>query len=140
MELLQVIFIDRFHYFLSTQNLVEVSTFCMSLAALLHSDLVQQTSFASISVLMSFMLFPLYIEKVSSIGIYVVAFKRTLANSAKFFPIFLILFTGFVFSFNLRTNFDLVYYKSGITGMDPDNYLQTSYGSIAGYSILRLVY
>ena len=137
MELLQVIFIDRFHYFLSLQNIVEVSTFCLSLVSLLHSDVEMRTSFASISVLMSFMLFPLYIEKVSSVGIYVVAFKRTLANSAKFFPIFLILFTGFVFSFNLRTNFNVVYYKSGITGMDPEEYLSTNYGSIAGYSLLR---
>lgn len=133
MELLQVIFIDGCHYLLSMQNIVEVSTFCISLVSLLHKDFLTSAAFASISVLMSFILFPLYIEKMSSIGIYVVAFKRTLTNSAKFFPIFLILFIGFVLSFNLRTNFGVSFYRSGLA--ETDTYL--SYGTIAAYSMLR---
>ncbi len=140
MELLQVIFIDRYHYFLSMQNMVEVSTFSISLMSLLHKDISLRCAFASIAILMSFILFPLYIEKMSSIGIYVVAFKRTLMNSAKFFPIFLILFIGFVLSFNLRTNFGLTFYRSGLGPKllhtnQSDGYLNI--GTIAAYSVLR---
>ena len=112
------------------QNLLELFTFFLSLSSLLQSDILTRSSFASIAVLLSFMLFPLYIEKMSSIGIYVVAFKRTLANSAKFFPIFLILFTGFILSFNMRSNFGVSFFKSGISSTPNDK-------GIAGYSLLR---
>ncbi len=112
-------------------------TFGLSLSSLVQEDLLQRAEFASIAVLLSFMLFPLYIEKMSSVGIYVVAFKRTLVNSAKFFPIFLILFTGFILSFNMRSNFGVQFFKSGIAPpLLPTNATTISAG-IPGFSILR---
>ena len=120
----------RYLYFLSLQNLLELFTFSLSLSSLMHTDLIMRSELASVAVLFSFMLFPLYIEKMSMIGIYVVAFKRTLINSAKFFPIFAIFLAGFILSFNIRSNFGVVFFKSGITSSPNDT-------GIAGYSLLR---
>lgn len=71
-----------------------------------------QCSYGSIAVLFAYILFPIFIQKLDSIGIYVVALQRTLVNSAKLFPVFIILFMGFLFSFRLRSNFGVSYSSS----------------------------
>jgi hypothetical protein len=43
------------------------------------------------------------IQKLKGFGLYVLAFRRTLKNSAKFFPIFLLIYTGFNLSFRLQS-------------------------------------
>ncbi|CAF0975888.1 unnamed protein product, partial [Brachionus calyciflorus] len=111
-ELFQIFFLDGLTYFLSLQNLVELFTYVTSILSLFSSNYYMQSAYASIAVLFAFIVFPLFTQKLKIFGLYVVAFRRTLANSAKFFPIFLILFTGFILSFRIRSNFNVSYFNS----------------------------
>lgn len=118
-ELCQFVFLDGLSYFISLQNMIEIATYVTSLISLLSRNYYTQSAYGSIAVLFAFILFPLFIQKLKMFGLYVVAFRRTLANSAKFFPIFLIMFTGFILSFRIRSNFGV------------------SYSNSTGYSIIR---
>ena len=40
------------------------------------------------------------------------AFRRTLANSTKFFPVFILIYTGFLLSFRARATADVKYFNS----------------------------
>ena len=111
-EMLQLVFLDGCSYFLSYQNFIEVFTYIASMISLLSTNYSVQSAYGSLAVLFSFLLFPLYIQKLKIFGLYVVAFRRTLANSAKFFPIFVIMFTGFILSFNIRTHFGVRYFNT----------------------------
>ena len=111
-ELSQIVFIDGLAYFLSLQNLLELFTYSTALIALFANSYYIQSAYGSVAVLCAFIAFPLYIQKLKIFGLYVVAFRRTLANSAKFFPIFLIIFTGFILSFRIRSNFGVTYFNS----------------------------
>lgn len=111
-ELSQIVFIDGLAYFLSLQNLLELFTYSTALISLFSNSYYMQSAYGSVAVLCAFIAFPLYIQKLKIFGLYVVAFRRTLANSAKFFPIFLIIFTGFILSFRIRSNFDVTYFNS----------------------------
>lgn len=111
-EAFQLVFLDGCVYFMSYQNLIESFTYLMSLISLMSTNYTVQSAYGSVAVLCAFLLFPLYIQKLKMFGLYVVAFRRTLTNSAKFFPIFLIMFTGFVLSFNMRTHFGVKYFNS----------------------------
>lgn len=108
-ELVQVVYLDGFSYFSSIQNLLEIFTYVSALISLHSNTYYLQSAYGSITVLCSFIAFPLFIQKVKVFGVYVVAFKRTLANSAKFFPVFVIFFVGFILSFKIRSNFDVSY-------------------------------
>ena len=141
-----MIFLDGFSYFLSLQNTLEILTYITSLISLASRNYYTQSSYGSIAVLFAFIVFPFFIQKLRMfgiifsiiirrlksvlsynlkfigallIGLYVVAFRRTLTNSAKFFPIFLIMFAGFILSYKIRSNFGV------------------SYSNSTGYSIVR---
>ena len=88
-ELFQICYLDGISYFYSSQNLIEIFTYITSMSSLLSKDFNMQSAYGSIAVLFAFILFPLFIQKIKMFGLYVVAFRRTLTNSAKFFPIFL---------------------------------------------------
>ena len=118
-ELCQIVFLDGFSYFLSLQNTIEILTYITSLVSLASRNYYTQSSYGSIAVLLAFIVFPFFIQKLRMFGLYVVAFRRTLTNSAKFFPIFLIMFAGFILSFKIRSNFGV------------------SYSNSTGYSIIR---
>jgi len=111
-EVFQLVFLDGCAYFLSYQNLIEIFTYFTSVVALVSTSYTVQSAYGSVAVLCAFLLFPLYIQKLKMFGLYVVAFRRTLTNSAKFFPIFLIMFTGFILSFNIRTHFGVKYFNT----------------------------
>ncbi len=111
-EMFQLVFLDGCNYFFSYQNLIEIFTYLTSVVALVSTNYTVQSAYGSVAVLCAFLLFPLYIQKLKMFGLYVVAFRRTLTNSAKFFPIFLIMFTGFILSFNIRTHFGVKYFNS----------------------------
>ena len=111
-EFFQMFFLDGLSYFLSLQNFIEIFTYTTALGSLVAKSYYTQSAYASIAVLFAFILFPLFIQKLRIFGLYVVAFRRTLANSAKFFPIFLIMLVGFILSFNIRTNFGVTYFNS----------------------------
>ena len=91
---------------------MEVATYFMSLIGLLSINYYYQTNFASIAILLAYFLLPILLQRFKSIGIYVIALKRTLLNSTKLTPIFIILFTGFLLSFKLRSDFGVTYSES----------------------------
>ena len=111
-EIMQILFLDGLAYFMNSQNLIEIFTYTLSLISLLSRNYHMQSAYGSMAVLSAFILFPLFIQKLKIFGLYVVAFRRTLTNSAKFFPIFLIVFTGFILSFRIRSNFEVSYFNS----------------------------
>lgn len=111
-ELFQLIFLDGISYFTSYQNLIEILTYVTSMISLVSTSYSTQSAYGSVAVLCAFLLFPLYIQKLKMFGLYVVAFQRTLKNSSKFLPIFLIMFTGFILSFNIRQHFGVRYFNS----------------------------
>lgn len=111
-ELSQIVFIDGLAYFLSLQNLLELFTYSTALISLFANSYYIQSAYGSVAILCAFIAFPLYIQKLKIFGLYVVAFRRTLANSAKFFPIFLFIFTGFILSYRIRSNFGVTYFNS----------------------------
>ncbi len=106
------LFYDGLSYLTKTQNLVEVITYSMSMISLLSDDVRVKSDYGSLAIVFAFILFPLYMQKLKLIGIYVVAFLRTLTNSAKFFPVFLIIYIGFIFGFKMRSNFGVTYFNS----------------------------
>lgn len=111
-EIFQIFFLDGLNYFLSLQNLIELFTYILAVLSLFSSNYYMQSSYASVAVLLAFIVFSLFTQKLKMFGLYVVAFHRTLANSAKFFPIFLIIFTGFILSFRIRSNFGVSFFNS----------------------------
>lgn len=52
------------------------------------------------------------IQKLKVFGVYVLAFRRTLLNSAKFLPVFLIAYIGFILAFRVRVDTNLKYFNS----------------------------
>ena len=110
-ELSQLLY-DGFSYFTSIQKLIEMVTYSLSLTSLIIDDYEMKCAYGSLSILFAFIVFPLYVQKLKIFGVYVVAFLRTLKNSAKFFPIFLIIYVGFILSFKIRSNFGVNYFNS----------------------------
>jgi hypothetical protein len=111
-EILIIIYLDGTSYFLSLQNLTEMSTYIMSLISLLSIYYYTQSNFGSIAILFSYILLPIFLQKFKSIGVYVITLKRTIFNTTKLFPVFLILFMGFVLSFKVRESFGVDYSDS----------------------------
>jgi ankyrin repeat protein len=111
-QLFQLLLIDGVSYFTSLQNLVEIFTYTSGMISLLSTDYSTRAAYGSLAILSAFIVFPLFIQKLKMFGLYVVAFCRTLANSAKFFPIFLLIFIGFILSFRVRANFGVTYSNS----------------------------
>ena len=104
-NLLQIILIDRFSYFNSFENLFEVVTYILAAASIISTNFMTKLTCSSVGILSSFIVFTFLIQKLRGFGLYVLAFRRTLHNSAKFFPIFLLVFIGFSLSFRLQTQF-----------------------------------
>ena len=77
----------------------------MAMTGILSNELTVKLECSSVAVLSSFIVFTFLIQKLRVIGLYVLAFRRTLINSAKFFPIFLLVFIGFNLSLRLQTKF-----------------------------------
>ncbi len=116
-ELFILIYVDGFiTYFLSLQNFMESVTYILSLISLCSIYFHSQSSYGSVAVLFSYILLPIFLQKFKAIGVYVIAFKRTLVNSSKLFPVFLILFIGFVLSFKVRSNFGVNYSETDSLG------------------------
>ena len=111
-ELVQLFFLDGLSYFLSLQNLIELFTYMTATLSLSSNSFSTQSTYGSIAVLFAFICFPLFIQKLKMFGLYVVAFRRTIENSAKFFPVFFIIFIGFILSFKIRSNFGVSYSNS----------------------------
>jgi len=83
---------------------LELSTNICTLLAINQKDQDSELAldFASWAVLSAFLTYPIYLTKVRVLGSYVVATMKTLKNSAKFLPIFLIILMGFILNFFMR--------------------------------------
>ena len=104
-NLFQIILVDKLSYFNSLENFLEIFTFACALIGIISNHFITKLMFSSIAVLSSFIVFTFLIQKLRGFGLYVLAFRRTLSNSTKFFPIFLLVFIGFNLSFRLQTQF-----------------------------------
>ncbi len=101
----QIILVDKLSYFNSLENFLEIFTFICALIGIISNHFLTKLMMSSIAVLSSFIVFTFLIQKLRGFGLYVLAFRRTLSNSTKFFPIFLLVFIGFNLSFRLQTQF-----------------------------------
>ena len=111
-ELIQLIY-EKFKYFHTLKNILEMIFYFGSLIILsafafekhlVYYGLVSNVS--SIVILCGWFVMMLSLEKVSEIGIYIVAFRRSLRKSLKLFPIALCLFMGFYCAFKLKNKAD----------------------------------
>lgn len=80
--------------------------------SLASNRLEEKTQCSSIAILTLFTSFTFMIQKLKVIGVYVLAFRRTLLNSTKFMPVFLVIYTGFVLSFRVRVDTKMEYFNS----------------------------
>lgn len=84
----------------------------LSLICIFSNTLALKTQYASLALLALFTTFTFLIQKLQVFGVYVLAFRRTLVNSAKFLPVFLIVYIGFLLSFRVRVNADVSVFNS----------------------------
>lgn len=101
----QILLIDRLSYFNSMENLLEIITYFLALFSIFSYSNASRLTACSVAVLLSFIVFTFLTQKLRMFGLYVLAFRRTLQNSTKFFPIFMLIFIGFNLSFRLQTTF-----------------------------------
>ena len=80
--------------------------------SLFSKRLAVKTQYSSIAILCLFTSFMFLIQKLKVFGVYVLAFRRTLLNSAKFLPVFLIAYIGFILAFRVRVDTNLKYFNS----------------------------
>ena len=93
-------------------NWLEIMSLVFTSIVLYSNQLSQKTQYSSIAILSMFTYFTFLIQKLKVIGVYVLAFRRTLLNSAKFLPVFLIIYTSFILSFRVRVDSNLLYFNS----------------------------
>ena len=93
---------DKIAYFLSLENTLEIVTYVTIMIAINSSNNETQINCGSVAILSAFLGYPLYLQKMRVLGVYVVAVMKTLKNSLKFFPVFSICAMGFVLTFYLR--------------------------------------
>ena len=99
-------------YIISMVNWLEILSILSTSMVLFSRQLSLKTQYSSIAILSMFTYFTFLIQKLKVIGVYVLAFRRTLLNSAKFLPVFLIIYTSFVLSFRVRVDSELFYFNS----------------------------
>lgn len=149
-EAFQFLVLEGFSYFSSLQNIAEMLTYTLSIISLVSTNYNVKAAYGSLAILFAFLVFPLYIQKLKVFGVYVVAFLRTLSNSAKFFPVFLIIYVGFMLSFRIRSNYGVSFFDSTLYSLirtftmvsgelETDKMgLTDKYGSIPNYLIYLL--
>lgn len=103
MMLLKLVLTGIFGYFFKIETWIGITTIVLSFLSVTYQDLALKIAFCSISLIFIYLQFALLIQKVRFFGLYVLAFRGTIKNSAKFFPIFLLIYAGFVLSFRVRT-------------------------------------
>ncbi len=97
---------------MKTDNWFESCSLILVLLAVFANSLAMKTQYSSVAVLLLFTNFTFLIQKLRVFGVYVLAFRRTLVNSAKFMPVFLIVYVGFLLSFRVRVNANVNVFNS----------------------------
>jgi hypothetical protein len=116
-QFLRFLLIDRLLFFLNFENWLEMIVSALVLVTLFSTSFYVKSAYASVTILFAYLRFVFLLQKLRIFGIYVLAFRRTLQNSAKFFVIFLVVLIGFGLSFHVRSNFGYGYFDSFSTLM-----------------------
>jgi ankyrin repeat protein len=111
-NLFQILMVDHMAFFLSMDNWVEIMTFVCSFLSIVSIDLQAKLTYGSLGILLCYIGFSLLIQKFRIFGLYVLAFKRTIKNSARFFPMFLLVYIGFLLSFKLHSHLGVTFLNS----------------------------
>ena len=93
------------------ENWLEMISLLCTVLTIAIEDFTFKTTCCSIGIMMSFLNFAFLIEKLNVFGLYVLAFRRTILNSSKFFPVFMLIYMGFVLSFRTRTASHNLYFN-----------------------------
>ena len=129
-KLFQFILVDGLSFVSSAQNMGECASFSLAFLAVFSPSIETRLNLSSIAVLISFIVFSFQIQKLKIFGLYVLAFKRTIQNSTKFFPIFFLIYTGFTLSFTIRTFFGVSYFNV-TTGLSMVRTLSMALGDLS---------
>ena len=92
-----------FTFLFHIETWFEVVFVALAYLSLHTNDLPIKTTYCTIVLVTVYFHFALLIQKLKFFGAYVLAFKGTIKNSIKFFPVFFLIFLGFIFSFRLRS-------------------------------------
>jgi hypothetical protein len=111
-QLFKLFFISGFAFFTNFDDLLDILIGFLNIRMLFTPSYHTKSSYGSISILLSYIRFVFSLQKIPIFGIYVLAFRRTLQNSIKFFVIFLVLYVGFVMSFSMRSDFGFGFFDS----------------------------
>ena len=84
-KIFQFMLIDGLSFFTSIQNWFEIVTYLLSLGSILADDIWTKLTYASIAILLAYIVFIFLIQKLRVFGLYVLAFKRTLGIILFFF-------------------------------------------------------
>ena len=122
-KIIQTIFINGLSFVTSLPDWIEFCTYILALVTIFTVDVELKFAFGSVAILLSYIVFSFLIQKVKVIGLYVMAFKRTMVNSAKFLPIFAVIWAGFVLSFRMRAQFGVDYFNSTSNSLTLFRYL-----------------
>ncbi len=80
---------------------IEITSITFGYLSLFMYSQYYRTQFAAVTVLFIFFTFVFLIQKIYGIGIYVIAFQRTLVNTGKFLPVFFLIYIGYWLSFRV---------------------------------------
>jgi ankyrin repeat protein len=116
--ILELILFGWFSYFSSPETWLEITYVVFAfLSVTTLVNLHDKISFCSISLIFTYLHYAFLINKLRFFGIYILAFRGTLKNSFKFFPLFILIYLGFFFSFRVRTGIsDLTYFNDTTSG------------------------
>lgn len=98
-------------FFLSLENWLEIITNVCVTVALTDESIKNKLNFASVAVITGFSVYAISLKKIRFLGVYVLAVLKTLKNSAKFFPVFLIIIFGYIISFYMRFSYGITLCK-----------------------------
>jgi hypothetical protein len=113
--LIKIILAGIFAFFLRVETLLEIVYVVLAFLALQNDDLKFKINYCTIVLITMYFHYALLIQKLRYFGAYVLAFKGTIKNCIKFFPVFFLIFLGFVFSFRIRTTTSDLSYFNGTT-------------------------
>jgi len=96
---------NKILFFINFKNSIEICNYVCVLVCVNSPDYSTQSAYGSVAVCLSFIVFPLYLQKLKLFGVYVLALIKVVSTSIKFLPIFFILLTGFILTFTMRKSF-----------------------------------
>jgi hypothetical protein len=124
-------------YFRSWSTTIQLLNYAFCCVAIFvpNSQINTKTVFFSITLLVTYILFALRLDKMPCVGPYVPVLKKVLRRTMSFMPLFVIVFLGFLFSFDTRAS----YYTSNVSNGTTLNQVSL-YASSFPINAVRLFY